>query len=161
MYKISFEISALIISLFCFIYCVAAKHRQYIPPKGFKNKLDNQHFLFLVMLITNVISSAASVTGAYLVNLEGGATLEFWEYFFHAVYYIFHTTLSFAFGKYILSVTGSHFKNSKVLNILFYVPYIAAEILISIKNKNQPLSFFLVHCQIFLGNIILELNILI
>lgn len=130
MYKISFEISALFVSLLCFIYCLAAKRRQYIPPKGFKNKLGNQHFLFLMMLLTNMISAASSVTGVYLVTLEGGDVLAFFQYFFHALYFIFHTALSLAFGLYITSVTGSKFKNKKVLYFLYYVPFIAAELLI-------------------------------
>lgn len=130
MYKISFEISALFISLLCFVYCITAKNRQYIPPKGIKSKLGNQHFLFLMMLLTNMISSATSVIGVYLVGLEGGANLEFWQYFFHALYFIFHTTLSLAFGLYIFSVTGANLKMNKVVRILYYVPYIVAEILI-------------------------------
>lgn len=130
MYKISFEISALFVSLLCFIYCVAAKHRQYIPPKGFKSKLNNQHFLFLAMLITNMVSAASSVTGVYLVSLEGGDTLAFFQYLFHALYFFFHAGLSLSFGLYISSVTGSKFKNNKVLYFLYYVPFIVTELLI-------------------------------
>ena len=130
MYKISFEISAFFISLLCLIYCIAAKNRQYIPPKGFKSKLNNQHFLFLLMLLTNMTSSAASVTGVYLAGLEGGGALEFWQYFFHALYFIFHATLSLAFGLYIFSVTGANLKINKIVYVLYYVPYLIAEVLI-------------------------------
>lgn len=69
MYKISFEISALILSLLCFAYCIIAKRRQYIPPKGLRAKLGNQHFLFLVMLLTNALSSISSVVGVYLATI--------------------------------------------------------------------------------------------
>ena len=129
MYTISFEISAFLLSLLCFLYCLTAKRKQYIPPKGIGNRIFDQHFQFLMMLTMNMISSASSVTGVYLTSLSGpGVT--FWQYFFHALYFIFHTTLSLAFGLYIISVTGTRLKKNKVLLGLFFLPYIAAEILV-------------------------------
>ena len=129
MYAISFEISAFLLSLLCFVYCLTAKRRQYIPPKGFANRMSNQHFQFLMMLGTNMISSISSVTGVYLTTLTGDG-ISFWQYFFHALYFIFHTTLSLAFGLYIVSVTRTNIKRNKVFYFLFFVPYIVAEILI-------------------------------
>lgn len=38
MYAISFEIAAFLLSLFCFLYCLIAKRKQYIPPKGVSNR---------------------------------------------------------------------------------------------------------------------------
>lgn len=129
MYAISFEISAFLLSLLCFVYCLTAKRRQYIPPKGISNRVSDQHFQFLMMLVMNMISSLSSVIGVYLTTLQGDG-ITFWQYFFHALYFIFHTTLSLAFGLYIISVTGTNIKKNKVLYILFFIPYFVAEALI-------------------------------
>ena len=129
MYTNSFEISAFLLSLLCFVYCLTAKRRQYIPPKGISNRVSDQHFQFLMMLIMNMISSLSSVIGVYLTTLQGDG-ITFWQYFFHALYFIFHTTLSLAFGLYIISVTGTNIKKNKALYILFFIPYFVAETLI-------------------------------
>ena len=141
MYKISFEISALILSLLCFAYCIIAKRRQYIPPKGLRAKLGNQHFLFLVMLLTNALSSISSVVGVYLTTIAS-AEVAYWQYFFHALYFIFHTTLSLAFGLYIMSVTGTVLSKNRFLGALFFVPYLAAEILI-LTNRLTSWAFYM------------------
>ena len=130
MYATSFEISAFLLSVFCFLYCLIAKRRQYIPPKGLRAKLTNQHFLFLMMLLTNMLSSISSVVGVYLTELhfEG---ITFWQYFFHALYFVFHSTLSLTFALYIMSVTGTSFKKKlRFLNVLIYVPYLASEVMV-------------------------------
>ena len=130
MYTTSFEISAFLLSVFCFLYCIIAKRRQYIPPKGFRAKLNNQHFLFLMMLLTNMLSSISSVVGVYLTELQG-PNITFWQYFFHALYFIFHATLSLAFALYIMSVTGTTFKKKFLpLKALLYVPYLASEVMV-------------------------------
>ena len=141
MYAISFEISAFLLSLLCFVYCLTAKRKQYVPPKGFSNRLFHQHFQFLMMLLTNMVSSIASVTGVYLTQVSGDG-IAFWQYFFHAMYFVFHTTLSLAFGLYVMSVTGTNLKKNKVLFILFFIPYVAAEILV-LTNQWTRLAFFM------------------
>ena len=142
MYTTSFEISAFLLSLFCFIYCLIAKQRQYIPPKGFRAKLHNQHFLFLMMLLTNMLSSISSVIGVYLteIQVEG---ITFWQYFFHVLYFIFHASLSLAFALYIMSVTGTTFtKKLRPLQYLIYVPYLASEALV-FTNHWTGLCFYM------------------
>ena len=129
MYTMSFEISAFLLSLLCFAYCLTAKRRQYIPPKGIQNRVFDQHFQFLMMLAMNMFSSISSVIGVYLAGINADG-ITFWQYFFHALYFIFHTTLSLAFGLYIMSVTGANLKKYKVLYVLFFIPYFIAEILI-------------------------------
>ena len=141
MYTNSFEISAFLLSLLCFVYCLTAKRRQYIPPKGVSNRISDQHFQFLMMLAMNIISSVASVTGVYLTQLSG-PSVAFWQYFFHAVYFVFHTTLSLAFGLYIVSVTGTNIKKNKVLYYLFFLPYFAAEVLV-LTNQWTNWCFYL------------------
>lgn len=141
MYTSSFEISAFLLSLFCLVYCLTAKRRQYIPPKGIARRATDQHFQFLMMLATNMVSSVASVVGVYLLDVTG-PNIAFWQYFFHALYFIFHTTLSLAFGLYIIAVTGVPIQKNKKLYILFFLPYAAAEILI-LTNQWTNLCFFM------------------
>ena len=111
MYAISFEISAFFLSLLCFVYCLTAKRKQYVPPKGISRRAFDQHFQFLMMLVTNMVSSISSVIGVYLTTIQADG-ITFWQYLFHALYFIFHTTLSLAFGLYIISVTNSNPKNN-------------------------------------------------
>ena len=62
-YKISFEISALILSLVCLVYSLTVKRRQYKVRGSLATKLQNQHFVFLLLLISNLLSAASSVGG--------------------------------------------------------------------------------------------------
>ena len=112
MYEINFESPAFLLSLLCFVYCLTAKHKQYIPPKGFKNKMTSQHFAFLIMLVANMLSSISSVVGVYLTS----ATFEnvaFWQYLFHAFYFFFHTTLSVSFSLYSGRVRDTSFSSCR------------------------------------------------
>ena len=62
MYTISFEIAAIILSLLCLSYSLTFRTAQYLPPpKGLRNKLLDQHFVFLLLMLSNLVSAAASV----------------------------------------------------------------------------------------------------
>ncbi|MBO4572750.1 MAG: EAL domain-containing protein [Clostridia bacterium] len=128
MYELSFEISAFFLSLFCIVYCLTAKRRQYVPPRGFKNKLTSQHFTYLLMLFTNVLSAAASVLGIFFLSLEGEGMI-FWQYEFHALYFVFHSTLSVSFTLYIMNVTGTSLNWKKKTYALFAAPYVISELM--------------------------------
>ena len=129
MYLINFEIPAFLVSLLCFLYCLTAKHRQYIPPKTLKSKLTSQHFAFLLMLVTNMLSSVSSVVGVYLTEATFSSVAT-WQYLFHAFYFIFHSTLSITFTLYIMNVTGTGLNWKRTNYALFAIPYIISEILI-------------------------------
>ena len=60
MSTVPFEIAAFLLSLLSYVYCLTAKRRQYIAPKGLKNKLANQHYVFLLMLMANMLSAVSS-----------------------------------------------------------------------------------------------------
>ncbi|MBR1847206.1 MAG: EAL domain-containing protein [Bacilli bacterium] len=156
MYAISFEIAAFLLSLFCFLYCLIAKRKQYIPPKGVSNRVNDQHFQFLMMLLSIAVSSIVSVTGVFLTTLTGDAVLTFWKYFFHALYFIFHTTLSLAFGLYIVSVTGTDIKKNKILYLLFFLPYTIAEALI-LTNQWTNWCFFMDENSIYHRGVLMPL----
>ena len=147
MYKISFEISALAISLVGLIYVILTKRKQYRFPKGIKNKLTNQHFVFLAMLISNILSAASSVTGVYLQDLVTAGTgnmevLKVWQYLFHMLYFLFHSSLSVSFALYILNVTGSTIGKKKSFFILFMLPYLLA-LLIVLTNHWTKFAFYM------------------
>ena len=129
MIDINFDLPALLLSLFCLLYCLIAKHRQYIPPKTLIAKLKSQHFIFLIMLISNVFCAGTSVATYYLPNVSF-PTIEFWQYFMEVIYFFVHSTLSIAFAADIMNVTGtgSHWKKRYL--ILFSIPYIVSEVLV-------------------------------
>ena len=127
--KVSFEIAAFALALFSFLYCLIAKHRQYIPPKGIKAKLTNQHFLFLTMLVNCMICCISSVSGAYLELLAKEQLLPL-MYAFHVLYFFFHASLSLSFCLYIMSVSGVNLNKNPVLGTIFFIPYIVSALLV-------------------------------
>ena len=129
MYIVNFEIPAFLLSLLCFMYCITAKHRQYIPPKSLKAKLTNQHFTFLFMLLNNMLSAISSIVGVYITDGDfyGVAV---WQYIFHTFYFFFHTTLSISFALYIMNVTSTNTNWKKMHYIIFIIPYIVGELLV-------------------------------
>ena len=129
MMEFNFDLPAFLLSLFCLLYCLIAKHRQYLPPKTLRAKLKSQHFVFLIMLISNVFCAGTSVVTYYLPNVSF-PTIEFWQYFMYVIYFFFHSTLSLAFALYIMNVTGTGSNWKKVFFIIFLVPYIVSEILV-------------------------------
>ena len=139
--KVSFEIATFLICALSFVYCLVAKHRQYIPPKGFRAKLGNQHFLFLVMLLTCMVSCLSSVSGAYLELISKKELLPL-MYSFHVIYFIFHATLSLSFCLYIISVTSTSLYKNKLLTILFFLPYILS-VLMVLTNPLTRWSFYM------------------
>ncbi len=141
MYEINFEMPAFLLSALCLAYSLTAKRKQYVLPKGFKAKLTSQHFAFLLMLLTNILSSISSVVGVYLTF----ATFEhvaFWQYLFHAFYFFFHATLSVSFTLYIMNVTGTTIKWKPHVYVLFFLPYIISEIII-LTNPATSLAFYI------------------
>lgn len=129
MNEVTFEIPAFLLSLVCFVYCLTAKHNQYIPPKAFKNRVRSQHFVYLILLLSNMLSAVSSVVGYYLMqtSFDGIAV---WRYLFHMFYFIFHSTLSITFSLYIINVTGTSLSWRKSSYLLFSIPYIISELLV-------------------------------
>ena len=141
MYKISFEISALILSLVCLVYSLTVKRRQYKVRGSLATKLQNQHFVFLLLLISNLLSAASSVGGVYLQAIASTKVVH-WQYLLHAFYFVFHTTLSICFALYIMNVNGTSIGRSRGFYILFALPYICAELLV-LTNSYTGLAFYM------------------
>ena len=141
MYKISFEISAFILSLVCLVYSLTVKRRQYKVRGNLATKLQNQHFVFLLLLISNLLSAASSVGGVFLQTIASAEVVH-WQYLLHAFYFVFHTTLSICFALYIMNVNGTSIGRSKSFYILFAVPYVCAELLV-LTNSYTGLAFYM------------------
>ena len=141
MYILNLEIAAFLLSLLCFIFCLTARRQQYIPPKGFAEKLLDQHFVFLIMLVTNLLSAAASVTGTFLQE-KGTDSLRTAMYIFHMLYFIFHSTLSVSFAMYIMNVTGTSLGKKARFYIPLLIPYVISELLI-FTNSFTGLAFYM------------------
>ena len=131
MYLIDFELPAFILSVFCLLYCIIVKRRQFILKRSFKEILTNQHSMYMVMIISHIMSALSSVIGVHLQKIASPEIYP-WQYFFHMLYYIFHATLSVSFTVYIMNVNGTSRGRKKVFYILFILPYILSEILILI-----------------------------
>ena len=136
MFEINFELPAFLLSIFCLVYCLSAKRRQYVPPKTLKRKLQSQHFVFLVMIIANIFCAVSSVAGDY-ISQYGSIDIRFLQYVIYVIYFFFHSTLSIAFALYIMDVTGVGLTWKKWEYALFSIPYIASEILILINGFND------------------------
>ena len=141
MYTISFEIAALILSLFALLYSLTVRRRQYLLPKGFMAKLQSQHSVFILVLLSNLLASLSSVGGVYLQGMATEQTA-YYMYLLHALYFFFHSMLAMGFALYIMNVTGAGTDRSKVFWILFFLPFLISELLI-LTNRLTGLAFYL------------------
>ena len=77
-YTFSFEIAAFVLALFGILYSLTVRRRQYHPPKGLMAKLQSQHFMFLLMLLSipSVIANRRipNANYMYLGNYAEGST---------------------------------------------------------------------------------------
>ena len=135
MIELNFELPALILSLFCLIYCLTAKRRQYAPPKTLKDLLKSQNFIFLLMVIANIFCASSSVTGDYLAG-SGLQGIHFLQYLIYTIYFFFHSTLSILFALYVMNVTNTGTKWKKRNYFILSIPYIISEILVLINVFN-------------------------
>ena len=147
MYTVNYESAAFILSVTCLLYSLTVKRRQYIVRGGFFSKLQNQHFVFILLLLSNIFSAASSVGGVFLQEIASDKTAA-WQYLLHALYFIFHSTLSVCFTLYIIDVTGTGIGRSKRFYLLFSLPYLAAELLI-LTNSFTGLAFYMDELHIY------------
>lgn len=138
---ICFEISAFILTLVCLTYSLTVKRRQYKIRGNLAAKLQNQHFVFLLLLFSNLFAAASSVGGACLQTIAS-AQVVVWQYLLHAFYFIFHTTLSICFALYIMNVNGTSIGRSRGFFLLFSLPYLFAELMV-LTNSFTGLAFYM------------------
>ena len=122
------EVAALLLSLFCLIYSLTARRRIYFPaPKSVLAALKNQHFCFLMMLLSMVISAASSVAAALGQSFHANAGL---LELLNTLYYVFHNALSLFFVLYFLDMSGPVREMGWRFFLVFSLPLIVAELLI-------------------------------
>lgn len=141
MYSTNFEVAAFVLSLLSLIYCLLAKRRQYVPPRGFKNKLLDQHFVFIIMLLSNILSAVSSVGGVCVMNVASDETAAL-QYTLHACYFFFHALLSVSFCLYVMNLNGTSMGRSRLFYWMFFMPFIVSELLI-LTNKLTGLAFYM------------------
>lgn len=130
MNSVNFEPAAFILTLICLFFSLSTKKRQYrFSLSGISGKMLNQHFVFLIMLVSVIMSASSSVVGVYLQTIASENVL-FWQYLFHAIYFFFHSALSTFFTLYIMNVNGASAGRSRRFYVFFFLPFILGEIMV-------------------------------
>ena len=106
MYTLNLDPAALVLSALCLIYIMTTRGQQYAPPKGLKAQLLSQHFVFMLLLLVSILSSAASV-GSITLMENPEAQFFFLQYFLLELYFVLHTTLAILFVLYVMNVNGT------------------------------------------------------
>ena len=139
MNEIILEISALFISLFCMTDCLKRSKKLYIPENtNWVKKLKDQHFMYLVLLVTLMVSAVTSVTEVIIENyfkVENPFILNL----LNELYFFFHNTLSTVFTVYILNMTGV----GKEKDHRFYLALLAPLVFIEVLVLSNPFTKFI------------------
>ncbi len=140
MSHLNLEPAALILSLMCLLYSLAVKRKQYRLSKRIKDNLLNQHFMFIVALLSIFFSSAASVAGRLLEETATGSVMP-WLYLLHEFYYISHMSLTLCLPFYIMTINGSDIMRGRAI-WLFALPCLVSYVLI-LTNPFTGLVFYM------------------
>ncbi len=141
MYTLNLDPAALILSALCLVYLMTTRGRQYAPPKGLKAQLLSQHFVFMLLLLVSILSSAASV-GSTILMENPDAHYYFLQYFLLELYFVLHTTLAMLFVLYVMNVNGTAIGRKKRFYWYFILPYALGE-LVTLTNPLTHLIFYL------------------
>ena len=142
MNEIILEISAFFIAFFCYADSLKNRKEIYLPlPKGLGGKIRSQHFVYLMLLVTLMISSVASVLEVILEKYLAikSATILF---SLNEMYFLFHTLLSFMFTLYIINMTGVGREKSTKFFLTFLTPFFIGELLI-VTNPVTKMLFYM------------------
>jgi EAL domain-containing protein (putative c-di-GMP-specific phosphodiesterase class I)/GGDEF domain-containing protein len=141
MYTLNLDPAALVLSALCLIYIMTTRGQQYAPPKGLKAQLLSQHFVFMLLLLVSILSSAASV-GSITLMENPEAQFFFLQYFLLELYFVLHTTLAILFVLYVMNVNGTAIGRKKRFYWYFILPYALGE-LVTLSNPLTNLVFYL------------------
>ena len=101
MNEIILEISALFIAIFCMADCLKRSKKLYIPENTtWVKKLKDQHFVYLVLLSTLMISAVTSVAEVIVENYFKVDSLLLLN-ILNELYFLCHNTLAALFTVYI------------------------------------------------------------
>ena len=126
-YILEFDISALFISFAALLIFVYKKDRH-----------KRQNRTFLVLILTQVLTTVCDLVGAYTIN-NNLSNLWVLSNAVNLIYFISHTFLPILFTIYILDLTGIIKRHNKAL-VLIFVPYLIFFIL-QITNPFTHLVF--------------------
>ncbi len=132
MNQIILETSAMLVAIYCFFDCMKMR-----PPKvrgaakGFMGKLKDQHYTFLILLISLIVSSAASVIEMCMESYFPVHSM-FVLYLINEIFYVFHTALAFLFSVYIINMTGVFGTKGSSAVRLFPLPLVLCQIIVLI-----------------------------
>ena len=139
MNEIILEISALFISLFCMTDCLKRSKKLYIPENtNWVKKLKDQHFMYLVLLVTLMVSAVTSVTEVIIENYFKVGN-PFILNLLNELYFFFHNTLSTIFTLYILNMTGV----GREKDHRFYLALLAPLVMIEVLVLSNPFTKFI------------------
>lgn len=142
MNNVNFEPAAFILTLICLFYSLTTKRRQYkFSFEGIWGKMLNQHFVFLILMVSVILSASSSIIGVYL-QMIASEKVVFWQYFFHAIYFLFHNALSTFFTLYIMNVNGASVGRSRRFYVLFFFPFLFGEFLV-LTNSFTGFAFYM------------------
>ena len=120
MNELILEISALAISLFCLWDCFAHRRKLYWPmPKTWEERIRDQHFVYVMQLVTLSTSAFFSILEA---SLERYATVKNIGllYFLGEGYFLAHVIMSFLFTLYILNMSGASKEHGRKFFLAFF-----------------------------------------
>ncbi len=130
MNEIILEISAFCISLFCLINCLKNRRELYLPiPKGWKERVSDQHHVYMLMLFTLMISSLLSMTDVALESLAIDGSAAFLD-IVNLIYFVIHTPMALLFALYVLNMTGAGREKSPGFFALLLTPLTVEEIMV-------------------------------
>ena len=142
MNELVLEISAFAVSLFCLIDCLSRRKEQYLPfPKGIFNKIRDQHFIYIILLLFLMISSILDVVNVSIEYEYIGRSRLLSE-ITNEAYFIFHAFLPTFFAVYIINITCPEKIKSKPFYCISMIPFLASEALI-ITNPFTDLVYYL------------------
>nr|MCR5684878.1 cache domain-containing protein [Lachnospiraceae bacterium] len=129
MNEIILETSAFLIVLFCFYDCMRHRRHLYFPmPKGIKAKISDQHYIYIMLLITVMLSSLSSVLEVLIeeyFSYKGAVTL----IILNQIYFLFHNMLSVMFCVYILNMTGAAREKKGGFFLLLLTPCLIMQVI--------------------------------
>ena len=128
MYSLNLDPAALVLSALCLVYILTTSRRkQYVPPKGLKAQLLSQHYIYMMLLIISILSTAASVGSVHVMAYPQNGS-RFLLYFLLEVYFLLHTTLTMLFVLYVMNVNGTAIGRKRRFYFFFILPYCLGEL---------------------------------
>ena len=141
MNEIILEISAFCVALFCIVDCFKNRKELYLPiPKGFANKIGDQHFTYLALLISLMVSAFCSSVEIAMEEymIQSKVIL----YILNEIYYLFHTSLPLFFALYIVNMTDAGSGRKKKFFYYVSAPSLAGLLLV-VLNPITKMIFYI------------------